>query len=154
MRYNQGVSLFENNPGDGEMQINIPEDIYHRLHQVAMKHQQPVEEIVIQRLQNVLDEELARLPSDEQAELRALDYLSDDALFCLAAEQISFKAQERLNDLMTKNSRGQITQEEHQELAAYVERSDRLMLRKAEAFAILHQRGYSGVTKDSTRPRV
>ena len=43
---------------------------------------------------------------------------------------------------MDKNSRNVITDEEHAELEKLVERGARLMLRKAEAAALLRRRGY------------
>jgi len=49
---------------------------------------------------------------------------------------------------LEKNSRGVITDEEHAELEALVDRGDRLMLRKAEAAAILKARGYPFTPKD------
>jgi hypothetical protein len=43
---------------------------------------------------------------------------------------------------MERNSQGILTQEEQETLAALVVRGDQLMLRKAEAAAILVHRGY------------
>jgi hypothetical protein len=67
------------------MQITIPENLSVRLRQLAAKRQQPVATIVADRLFTALDEELDNLPTSEQAELRALHYLSDDALLAMAA---------------------------------------------------------------------
>jgi hypothetical protein len=49
---------------------------------------------------------------------------------------------------MDKNSRGVMTDEEHGELEKLVERGDRLMLRKAEAAAMLRKRGHTFTQKD------
>jgi hypothetical protein len=54
---------------------------------------------------------------------------------------MSEDAQLRAHELMDKNSRGTITSEERTELDQLVQRADRLMLRKAEAAAILKARG-------------
>jgi butyrate kinase len=43
---------------------------------------------------------------------------------------------------MDRNSRQQITADEYAELEQLAQRADQLMLRKAEAAAILKQRGY------------
>ncbi len=51
--------------------------------------------------------------------------------------------QQRLETLMNRNSLGKISGQEVSELEQLVERADRLMLRKAEAAAILRQRGYA-----------
>jgi hypothetical protein len=43
------------------------------------------------------------LPDDERAELRALVYLSDDALWTMAREQMASAKQERMQALMDKD---------------------------------------------------
>lgn len=125
------------------MQITIPENLSTRLRQLAAQRQQPVETIIADRLFTALDGELDNLPTDEQAELRALHHLSVDALRAIAAEQMMPVNQEMMAQLMTRSSKGELKQEEQEKLAALVERGDRLMLRKAEAAAILVHRGYA-----------
>ena len=125
------------------MEITIPEDLSARLSQLANRRQQSVETILSDRLFTALDEELDNLPTDEQAELRALHHLSDDALRFIAAEQMTPENQTLLSQLMVRNSEGALSQTEQATLAALVERGDRLMLRKAETTAILANRGYT-----------
>lgn len=123
------------------MQITIPESLSTRLRQLAARRQQPVESIIEDRLFTSLDDELDNLPTEELAELRALHHLSDDALRVIAAEQMTSVNQARMGQLMAKNSKGGLSQEEQETLNALVARGDQLMLRKAEAAAILMQRG-------------
>lgn len=123
------------------MRITIPENLSSRLRRLAARQKQPVESIVAERLFTALDDELDRLPTDEQAELRALHHLSDDALRAIAAEQMSPVNQAEMARLMERNSKGKLNREEQETLAELVERGDQLMLRKAEAAAILVQRG-------------
>lgn len=125
------------------MQITIPKNLSERLRQLAARRRQPVETIIADRLFTALDDELDNLPTDEQAELRALHHLSDDALRAIAAEQMTPVNQALMARLMTRNSQGELSREEKETLAALVERGDRLMLRKAEAAAILVHRGYT-----------
>jgi hypothetical protein len=70
-----------------------------------------------------------------------LHHLSDDALRAIAAEQMSPVNQAEMARLMERNSKGELNREEQETLAELVERGDQLMLRKAEAAAILVQRG-------------
>lgn len=126
------------------MQIQIPENLSTRLRLLAVRRQQPVEKIVTDRLFTALDDELDSLPSAEQAELRALHHLSDDALLVIAAEQMSAHNQALMAGLMERHSQGALNQEEQATLAELVERGDQLMVRKAEAAAILVHRGYAG----------
>jgi hypothetical protein len=123
------------------MQITISESLSTRLRQLAARRRQPVESIVADRLFTALDDELDNLPTGEQAELRALHHLSDDALRAIAAEQMSTVNQARMGQLMERHSRNELNQTEIDDLAALIERGDQLMLRKAEAVAILKQRG-------------
>lgn len=136
------------------MQITIPESLSTRLRQLAARRQQPVEAILADRLFTALDEELDNLPTDEQAELRALHYLSDDALRAIAAEQMSSVNQAHLAQLMDRHSKGELGEPEQQILADLVERGDQLMLRKAEAAAILVQRGQADSPDELMTPHV
>jgi hypothetical protein len=90
------------------------------------------------------------MPEDEQAELKALHFLSDDALWTIAAEQMPESQKSRMETLMDANTRGTITENEFSELEALVERGNRLMLRKAEASGILIERGHSFKQEDFT----
>ena len=126
------------------MQIHLSETLSTRLRLLAARRRQPVEKIVADRLFTALDDELDSLSSAEQAELRALHYLSDDALRAIAAEQMSAENQTMMAQLMQRNSQGALNPDEQESLATLVERGDRLALRKAEAAAILVHRGYRG----------
>jgi hypothetical protein len=58
--------------------------------------------------------------------------LSDDTLWTIAHEQMQKTLQERMSVLMTRNTRGTITDAENAELTELVERGNRLTLRKAQ----------------------
>jgi hypothetical protein len=117
--------------------LTIPEDISARAREIAETRDQSAEQVLIDHLK-MLPPSL--LP-DMQAELDALHYLSDDALWTIAREQMPADAQRRANTLLDRNSRDVITDDEHAELEKLVERADQLMLRKAEAASLLRQRG-------------
>src|SRR5690606_30501397 len=108
---------------------------------------QPVDEVMIAYLRT-LSASLPVLPPDEEAELEALQALSDDALWTIAREQMPDAQQRRMQDLMDKNSLGTTTAEEYAELEALVERGQRLMMRKSEAAALLTRRGYKVTPKE------
>lgn len=125
--------------------LTIPEEVYQRARQIAQETAQPVDEVLIEYLRT-LPPLLPVLPPDEEAELEALKYLSDDALWTIAHEELSAETATRLALLMDNNSAGTLTESAHQELVALVERGQKLTLRKSEAAAILTQRGYSMTT--------
>lgn len=91
----------------------------------------------------MLDEQLVQLPASEQAELQVLRYLSDDALWTIATDQMAASLQARMAKLLDDNRHDELTLKEQIELASLIERGDQLMLRKAEAIKLLHQRGYA-----------
>jgi len=127
--------------------LQVPEEISVRARQIAEMLAQPVEQVLLDHLKT-LSAPLPVLPPEVQAELEALHQLSDDALWTIARAQMSEEVQARAQALLEKNSRGVITDEEHAELEKLVERGDQLMLRKAEAAAILRARGYPFIPKD------
>lgn len=118
--------------------LNIPDEVIAAAREIAEATAQPVENVLLNRLKTVLP----ALPPDEEAELEALHHLSDDALWTIARERMADSLQEYMQTLMDKNSLGTITTEEYAELEQLVDRGQRLMLRKSEAFAILTRRGY------------
>lgn len=136
------------------MQITIPEKLSSRLRQLAARRRQSVESIVTDRLFTSLDDELDELPTDEQAELRALHHLSTDALRAIAAEQMSPTNQAQMAQLMTRNSIGELNEDEIALLSEMIERGDQLMLRKAEAAAILVNRGAADSSDELMTPHV
>lgn len=127
--------------------LTVPDEVYSRARRIADETAQPVEDVLIEHLRN-LPEPLPALPPDEQEELDALKHLSDDALWTIAREQMPQTIQDRMQVLMDKNSLGTIAEGEYEELAAHVERGNRLMVRKAEAAGILMERGHSFTQKD------
>jgi hypothetical protein len=98
-----------------------------------------------------LDQPRLDLSSDERAELQAMAYLSTDALWTIAREQMPPDVQQAMSHLMEKNSRGTITAEEFRDLSTLVERGQRLTLRKAQAMKLLLDRGYA-VSLDALQP--
>jgi hypothetical protein len=121
--------------------LTVPEDVVAQARQFAADTAQPVDKVLIDHLRT-LSAPMPALPPDEEAELEALRHLSSDALWTIAREQLPDSLQARLQTLMDQNSAGSITPDGYAELAALVERGQRLLLRKSEAAALLTQRGY------------
>jgi hypothetical protein len=121
--------------------LTVPEDVYRRVAKIAQDTSQPIETVLLEHLR-LLADAAPILSTEEETELQVLQYLSDDALWTIAREQMIASAQNRMQELMDKNSSGEITTDEHEELTRLVERGQQLMLRKSEAAAVLTQRGY------------
>ena len=131
--------------------ISIPSSLYEKAQRLAKHTAQSVDEIICTRLEGALDQPLLDLPSDERAELHAMAYLSTDALWTMAREQMPPDVQQAMSQLMEKNSQGTITAEEFRALSALVERGQRLTLRKAQAMKLLLDRGYA-VSLEALKP--
>lgn len=131
--------------------LTIPAKLYDKARRIAEIEAQSVEDVLRNRLEESLDDDWSPYPEDEQAEYRALAYLSDDALWTIAREQMAAAKQARMQPLMDRNNFGTISLEEYQELEQLVEQGQRLMLRKAEAMNQLLKRGYI-VSQDDLKP--
>ena len=129
----------------------LPDDISARARTIAAITSKPVEQVLIDHLKS-LAAPAPELQPAEQAELDALHHLSDDALWTIAREQMPYEVDVRAHELMDRNSLGNLLAAEHAELETLVERADRLILRKAEASAILRARGYPFAQKDFKPP--
>jgi len=127
--------------------LSVPENVYQRAQKLAEEMSQSVDTILLKYLL-LLADSVPVLSHDEESELQALHFLSDDALWTIAREQMASESQEQMQVLMDKNSLGTIDKTEYQELERLVERGQRLMLRKSEAMAILTERGYSITVPD------
>lgn len=123
--------------------ITIPQDLYAKAQSLAESTSQSVDDIIHQLLTESLDKPRLALPQDEQAELKALSYLTDAALLTIAREQMPETRQKMMQVLMDKNNQSTLTDTEQQTLTQLVEDGQRLMLRKAEAMKILIGRGYN-----------
>lgn len=94
------------------------------------------------------------IPATELADLQALHQLSNDALQAIADATLPPEEQATMSHLMTRHTLGgsaALNDEELATLAALVERGDQLMLRKAEATAILVFRNSSSSTPNLLR---
>lgn len=131
--------------------ISIPDTLYEKAQRLAKHSSQTVDAVICTRLESALDQPMLEIPTDERTELQAMSYLSDDALWTMAREQMQPELQDSMSQLMDKNSEGTITKGELRDLSELVERGQRLMLRKSQAMKLLLERGYS-VNLDALKP--
>jgi hypothetical protein len=133
---------------DHAVTVNLPETIFDPIRQIAEAKSQSVEQVVIDQLRSVLTVPLPALSQDEESELVAFKFLSDDTLRNIAREQMPSSIQSRMQLLMDRNNLGTITPEEYEELSQLVERGERLILRKAWAAGVLMERGHKITGQD------
>lgn len=133
---------------DHRVTVDLPEAVFDPIRRIAEAKEQSVAEIVVDQLRSVLSVPMPTLPVDEESELVAFKFLSDDTLRNIAREQMNRQDQDRMQVLMDRNNFGTITSEEYSELSKFVERGQRLMLRKAWAAGVLMERGYKISAQD------
>ncbi|MBI3326873.1 MAG: hypothetical protein HYZ81_09245 [Nitrospinae bacterium] len=127
---------------DHPVTLPVPDYIYDRARQIAVGTAQSIEAVLLQQLEDAFAEPLPALPPEEQRELEALAHLSDEALWTIAREHMAQERQARLHVLMDANSQGTLDQAQRAELEALVAQGQRLSVRKAQAAAMLTERGY------------
>lgn len=121
--------------------IQIPQPLYHRLEQAAVRLQKPVENLLVETLQAALPA-TDQIPESIQAEVAALDNLDNETLQNVAASQMSLESQQDFEDLLTQQSTQPLTPNEIAQLATLRTEYGRILLRKARAFALLAERGH------------
>jgi hypothetical protein len=141
----------ESNPmTDHSITLTLSEPVYAHLQQLASQTEQPVEKVLEAHLIGEFSSP-STLPEAEQSELDAFRQLSDETLWTIAREQTSSDQRARIALLLALNKRLALSADEEHELDELLAASDRVMLRKAEAAALLTQRGYTVTPDDMVR---
>jgi hypothetical protein len=123
--------------------LQIPEALYQRLAIAASATQRSLEEIILQALQIGSPPTWKDVPEEFQTDLASLDRLDDDSLWQVARSQKSQLEMERYESLLSKQQNIELTSPERLELDTLRTDSDRFMLRKSQAAAILKWRGHN-----------
>jgi plasmid stability protein len=121
--------------------LNVPDVLYARLKQRAQQANRTVEAELLEVLATavpVADE----LPADLEAALSPLALLDDESLWRAAQNQLAPEAAAELENLHLKRQREGLTAAETQTLAGLVRQYERAMLVRAQAAALLKQRGH------------
>jgi plasmid stability protein len=121
--------------------LKVPELLYRRLKARANQTQRTVEDEVLDVLAMavpVADD----LPPDLAEAISPLALLDDEALWRAARSQLPPPAAQQLEELHLKRQREGLIEAESQTLAALVRQYERAMLVRAQAAALLKQRGH------------
>ncbi len=121
--------------------LQLPEPIFRYFQQLALATQRPLEQLLRQSVEGNLPPPVDTMPAEMRDELLALQALPVEELTHIAAGQVAPPQQARHLELLQKNGLGVITPAEQDELAVLRLAADRLMLRKAYAWAVLRWRG-------------
>lgn len=125
--------------------INVSDDIYRRLQRQAQAARQSVDELAQRTLGRHLPslvEVENDLPEHLQAELKAMENLSDAALWALAQSTLSRQEQNELAELAEVQEPRPLTETEQARQEILLAAYDEVMLRRAHAAVLLKARGY------------
>ncbi len=120
--------------------LDLSPEVYNQLQQRAHHHQRRLEEEASLALAAAVSTPPV-LQDDLETVLDALNTLDDDTLWQVSHSQPTVEDGVLLNALVDKRRRLGLTPAEEQWLAELGERHDRVMVLRAKAVALLHQRG-------------
>ena len=121
--------------------VKLPQATYGKLKRAAELTERSVDEV----LSSTLDAALVAppdLPKELLDELAAMNIMSDSALFLALNPSLTASEYGRLQQLNDEAHDRQLTQAEEQEQDRLLESYQHSMLRRAQAMAVLHQRGH------------
>ncbi|MCU0571079.1 MAG: hypothetical protein MUF49_31505 [Oculatellaceae cyanobacterium Prado106] len=130
------------------IQLQLPVRLYLRLVQTAQATQRPLEEIILHALTVGSPPDWDDIPDAFQADIAALDRLDDNTLWSVARSQKPTADLERYDELLERHREQHLTDAERRELAELRQESDRFMLCKAQASALLKWRASASATMD------
>lgn len=126
-----------------EMTIRLPETVFYRLLGMAQTTHQSVDEVLVQSIRGNLPPLVDDLPPEMREDVARLAQLSDDELWAAISAPLAETQWRRHEELLEKNSAGELNRREVNELARLRDAVDRWVLRRSYAAALLKWRGYA-----------
>lgn len=126
---------------DKLVHLQIPESTYHKLVRAAELTYRSVNEIVVQAIESSLPT-AANWPPALANELGAMHLLNDSALWAATQPTFSAAQQQRLAQLNQQAGEQPLTPAEQTEQEALLTAYQSAVVRRAQALAILKQRGF------------
>ncbi|HHY58417.1 MAG TPA: hypothetical protein GYA08_23620 [Chloroflexi bacterium] len=133
--------------------VNLSEHSYRRVQRLAKQTQRSVEQLLTDAVAALLPE-TTTLPSDLQTAVTQMALLNDAALWQMARTTLSAEQQQRLEALHDKQQRAQLSPAERAEEQALVRLYRETQLIRAQAVALLQQRGYDVSDPDQFAPLI
>jgi len=111
------------------IQIELPADLYERIHAVAVHSDRPVESALVESLALLLG-----APSvDWDHPAATLEALPDAQLWVLLNRRLAWPASDRLHELTARGKGAPLSDEEQVELAALIDEADRMTRLRSRA---------------------
>lgn len=122
--------------------IDLPERLFQKLKRVADLTHRSVEEVAATSLEVALPTD-QNLPADLADELAAMRLFSDDALWAATSPSLTPTEEQQLLHLNVAAGERELSSEETAEQQRLIDAYQRSVIRRAQALAILAQRGHN-----------
>ena len=137
---------------DHTITLTLPEHFYQCLQNQAQQTARSLSELVSQVLMQSLPPEVEKdLPPHSQAELESMAQLSDEVLWQIAQSTMNQDKVALYDVLLERHKACELTLIGREWLTQLREETERLMLRKAHAYALLKSRGHKLPTLDQLK---
>lgn len=134
--------------------LNLPETLYHLFANKAQTETRPIHDLLLETLVTSAPPAVENdLPLALQIELKAMEVLSDSALWAIAESAMNPDKVALYDVLLDRHQEGTLTAEGQALLTQLREEGDSLMVRKAHAYALLKSRGHQLPTLQELRTR-
>jgi hypothetical protein len=139
--------------GVSTIAVQVPEPLYRRLERTAAMTHRSVSDVLATTIEVVLPS-TPDLPVALADELAGMLWLSDEALQEAIEPAFTREQQQRMAELNDLEDDRPLTSEEQEERQALLSEYERSLLRRAQAFAILGQRGHPLPAYHELRPAI
>lgn len=121
--------------------VQVPEPLYRRLERTAKLTRRTVDEVLASTIAVALPS-MSDLPEMLATELTGMIWLNDEALRAAAQPTFTLEQQKRLSELNDREDQKPLSESEQVEREALLAEYQRSVLRRAQALAVLAQRGF------------
>ena len=118
--------------------LQLPEDLYERVRQVAQDSHRPLETVLLDSLSLLFGD----LPDNAELTPQILATFSDEQLWAVVERELTWPQDIRLRELTTLGKHGSLSAEEQAEMERLVDQVDRYVLVRSHALLFLKQRGH------------
>jgi hypothetical protein len=122
--------------------IEVSDEVFERLSRAAGALRRPIRDVAEQALATGLPPDVDDVPAAFRGDLIALEELPDEALWQVLRDSSGDTARTRHEELLARNSAGNLSAAERAELTHARDEADRVVLRRAHAAALLRWRGH------------
>lgn len=121
--------------------VQVPEPLYRRLERTAKLTRRTVDEVLASTIAVALPS-MPDLPETLATELTGMIWLKDEALRAAAQPTFTLEQQKQLSELNDREDQKPLSESEQVEREALLAEYQRSVLRRAQALAVLAQRGF------------